>query len=179
MAAINAALERNFAGNLYDRAYYRGLRARVWALIRHRSSRLLSLNELAAGWTIRSRHFAGRQNVPLHHIRGSENRTDDFDMAFHPLNNRGEDRWRGVAQVWMSGIELPPVELIRVGEIYFVRDGHHRISVAAALGVQAIDALVTEWIVDTAPVVAPAVESGVASITTGYAAGYGERLASV
>ncbi len=178
MATINVALDRNLVGNLYDRAYFRGLRTRLWGTIRRRPSRLLSLNDLAKGWTIRARHFAGRQNVSLTQIHGSENRTDDFDTAFHPLNNHGEDRWHGVAQAWMSGIELPPVELVKVGEVYFVRDGHHRISVAAALRVQEIDALVTEWVVDTAPAMAPeVVESGVGSITTGYSAGCGELLA--
>ena len=79
-----------------------------------------------------------------------------------------------------SGIELPPVELVRVAEVYFVRDGHHRISVAAALRVHEIDALVTEWIVDTAPAAEPAVvERGAGPSTTGYSGGYGDRLASV
>lgn len=92
MAAINAALERNIVGNLYDRAYYRSLWARVWGTIRCRSSRLLSLNDLAAGWTIHARRFAGRQNVPLQQIRGSENRTNDFDAAFHPRTGHSADR---------------------------------------------------------------------------------------
>ena len=50
-----------------------------------------------------------------------------------------------VTRAYLRGIGLPPVELIQIGEVYFVRDGHHRISVAAALGQQEIDAVVTIW----------------------------------
>ena len=41
---------------------------------------------------------------------------------------------------------MPPVELLKVGDIYFVRDGHHRVSVARALGRADIDAYVTDVI---------------------------------
>jgi hypothetical protein len=180
MAANSTSVDWNIVVNLYDSAYFRGLRARLWAMIRRRPWRLLSLNECAGGWTIYARRFAGRRHVPLRQIRGSENRTDDFDAAFHPRANHDAFRWRGVAQAWMSGIDLPPVELIKVGEIYFVRDGHHRISVAAALGVQEIDALVTEWIVETAPAVEPEPAGNeMPSTAMCSSAPYGERLLSV
>ena len=63
-----------------------------------------------------------------------------------------------VTRAYLRGIGLPPVELIQIGEVYFVRDGHHRISVAAALGQQEIDAMVTVWhapapVVHTCPAV--------------------------
>jgi hypothetical protein len=45
----------------------------------------------------------------------------------------------------LAGDPLPPVELIQVGSVYFVRDGHHRISVARAMGQQEIEAVVTVW----------------------------------
>ncbi|CAA9293075.1 MAG: hypothetical protein AVDCRST_MAG26-4252 [uncultured Chloroflexia bacterium] len=148
MNAIDVTLDQDIAGKLFDRAYFQGLRARVWAALHRRPSRLLDLNELSAGWTIHSRHFAGSRSVPIKQIRGSENRADDFDAAFHPLDADDKDRWRRVAEAWMRRHNLPPIELIHAGDIYFVRDGHHRISVAAALGEQEIDAVVTEWEVE-------------------------------
>jgi ParB-like chromosome segregation protein Spo0J len=50
-----------------------------------------------------------------------------------------------VFNLWRRGLTLPPVDLIRVGESYFVRDGHHRVSAARALGQAFIEATVTEW----------------------------------
>ena len=54
-------------------------------------------------------------------------------------------RWLGVARAALRGEHLPPVDLIRAGDVYYVRDGHHRISVARALGQREIDARVTVW----------------------------------
>jgi hypothetical protein len=50
-----------------------------------------------------------------------------------------------VAKARLKGVTLPPVELIQVGDVYFVRDGHHRISVARAFGQEHVDAEVTVW----------------------------------
>ncbi len=77
--------------------------------------------------------------------RCREGRCDDFDVGFHPLKEHTEERWVSVARAQLRGLGLPPVELIQVGDAYFVCDGHHRISVAAALGQQEIDAVVTVW----------------------------------
>src|SRR6266508_3609036 len=77
--------------------------------------------------------------------RCREGRCDDFDVGFHPLKEHTEERWVSVARAQLRGLGLPPVELIQMGDAYFVRDGHHRISVAAALGQQEIDAVVTVW----------------------------------
>jgi len=107
---------------------------RISARVTGRGDRLLDLAAVTASCTIRDRHYAGIQTVPIGQIRGSEGRCNDFDTDFHPRQKRG--------------VPLPPVELIRVGEVYFVRDGHHRISVAATLGQQYIDAVVTVWQVD-------------------------------
>jgi hypothetical protein len=134
--------------NLYDRAYSRGWWSRLWATLWGRPSRLLDLATLRRSLTIHNRHFIGRQTVPIRQIRGSEGRGDEFDTAFYPRKRHTEERWRNIARMWLAGVELPPVELIRVGDIYFVRDGHHRISVAAAVGQRDIDALVTVWQVE-------------------------------
>ena len=81
--------------------------------------------------------------MPVRQIRGSEGRCADFDADFRPLQTHSKGRWVNVAVARERGMGLPPVELIQVGDVYFVRDGHHRISVAKALGEEAVDAEVT------------------------------------
>jgi len=83
--------------------------------------------------------------VSIRDIRGSEGRCGDFDADFRPLQGHTRDRWVGIATAREMGKTLPPVELIQIGDLYFVRDGHHRISVAQAMGQEAIEAEVTAW----------------------------------
>jgi hypothetical protein len=83
--------------------------------------------------------------VPIQQIWGSEGRSADFDALFYPRQAHSQGRWVGIAAARMMGLVLPPVELIQVGDGYFVRDGHHRISVARALGEEYIEAEVTLW----------------------------------
>ena len=133
------------AKQLYRQAYSQGWWHKVWAILTGRSRRLLNLATIEANWAITGRYCAGVQTVPLHLIRGSEGRSNDFDLDFYPLQAHDQARWVGVAAAWHMGKLLPPVELIQVGEIYFVRDGHHRISVARALEQEDIDAVVRVW----------------------------------
>lgn len=135
------------AEQLYQQVHWRGRLRRLWAALTRRSHHLLNLAEVEAAGRVVSRHFAGTQAVPLHQIKGSAStgRERDFDLDFYPLQEYDRQRWKGVAAVWQSGQSLPPVELVQVGETYYVQDGHHRISVARALGQAYIDAVITVW----------------------------------
>jgi hypothetical protein len=135
----------SYADALYASARRAGRLRQIWATLLGRSRRLLDLNTVATSCIVGDRHAAGMQTVAIRQIRGSEGRCDDFDSEFRPLKQHAEDRWVSVATAQLRGIGLPAVELIQVGEVYFVRDGHHRISVGAALGQQEIDAVVTIW----------------------------------
>lgn len=128
----------------FELAHTRGLFRRVWAFITRHSYRALDLKEICAA-CISNRHYDGIQTVRIDRIRGSENRSDDFDIHFNPLHTRNKERWVNVAMAMLGDAGIPPVELIKVRETYFVRDGHHRISVARSLGQEAIDAVVTNW----------------------------------
>jgi hypothetical protein len=75
---------------------------------------------------------------------GSEGRYRDFDRAFFPRQNQTKSRWLKVNKAYYEKVTLPPVELFKVGQRYFVRDGNHRISVARAHHQEFIDAYVTE-----------------------------------
>ena len=81
--------------------------------------------------------------VPLDRIVGSVGRYNDFTREFLPRQDSDKGRWVAV-QVAMTGLSgLPPVELYRIGDAYFVRDGNHRVSVARQLGMKMIQAWVT------------------------------------
>jgi hypothetical protein len=86
----------------------------------------------------------GLQVVPLDAIVGTVDRAADFDRGFRPTTTRLRSRWERIAAAQRRGEPLPPVSLFLVGELYFVRDGHHRVSVAKSLGRPDIDAYVTE-----------------------------------
>jgi hypothetical protein len=135
------------------REYYDHVRSGGgWATIRRklggRSRALLDLQAITTTHTLRGQHAIGVQTVPIDQIAGSDGRCADFDADFRPLQEHTRARWEGIAAVMLADADLPPVELIQVGEVYFVRDGHHRISVSRALGRVAIDAVVTIWRVD-------------------------------
>ena len=83
------------------------------------------------------------QDVPLDKIVGSVGRYRDFNGAFLPRNEALEERWARV-DAMREGMEgLPPVDLLKIGDVYFVRDGNHRVSVARAHGEKSIEAFVT------------------------------------
>jgi hypothetical protein len=86
----------------------------------------------------------GVQVVALDSIVGTVDRERDFDRRFRPTSARVRSRWEQIAAATRRGEPLPPVDLLQIGSIYFVRDGHHRVSVARALGRDDIDAYVTE-----------------------------------
>lgn len=130
---------------LYQRAYSQGWQHKVWSALTGRSRRLLNLATVQATCTVLGRHYAGSQTVLIDQIWGSLSRSTDFDIDFYPLQSHNRDRWLNIAKAQQWEVSLPPVDLIQLGDIYFVRDGHHRISVARALGQQYIDAVVTVW----------------------------------
>lgn len=129
--------------HLYRSAFCRGLVARVWQAVSGRPSMLLSLDILGPLRQGHDETAVGIQAVPIERIRGSEGRCQDFDRHFWPVQRHTRDKWISVAATMLQGSSVPAVELLQVGDIYFVRDGHHRISVARALGWSYIDAQVT------------------------------------
>lgn len=134
----------------YQRARVRSLWTRVWAMLTRGPGHLLDLEHATATCIIRGQHAAGSQAVLVSQIRGSEGRAKEFDSAFAPLQTHTRQRWITIAAKFELGEALPLVNLVQVGDTYFVRDGHHRVSVARALGYAYIDANVTVWdVVDT------------------------------
>ena len=107
-------------------------------------SLVLPYTEVIEALGFLSEHQLGLRVIPLEAIVGTVDRGRDFDRRFRPTSARVRSRWEQIAVAMRRGESLPPVELTKIGEIYFVRDGHHRVSVARALGLRDIDAYVTE-----------------------------------
>lgn len=130
---------------LYNAALARGHWGLLWSYLTRRSRALLSLEEILLSSIVQSVTCAGTRMVPIAQIDGSEGRYADFDCNFNPLRDHTRDRWISIARSRQQGRYLPSVTLIQVGDHYFVRDGHHRISVARAFGDTAIHANVIVW----------------------------------
>jgi hypothetical protein len=129
----------------YERACRHGYQHRLLRALQGQSGRMPNLNQIAGAPTMPAHSKIGTQTIPLQRIMGSEGRCIGFDDAFNPYGLDVPLRWQRIAQAWLDGKNLPPVELIQLGDRYFVRDGHHRVSVARAFGQLEIDAFVTVW----------------------------------
>jgi hypothetical protein len=84
------------------------------------------------------------KTIRIGQIAGSLNRYHQFDRAFLPTQDEDADRWQRVDRAFYRDISLPPVVLYKIGEVYFVVDGHHRVSVARQQGQEFIEADVRE-----------------------------------
>ena len=126
---------------IWERSRTFGRLRHLWGWLTGRSQRLCDLNGLSNA--VGDQHYLGLRTVPLASIIGSEGRCRDFDAGFNPRQSATLERWLSVYSAIYQGIGLPPVSLIEIRGAYFVRDGHHRISVARTLGKVDVDAEVT------------------------------------
>ena len=99
----------------------------------------------------RGESYGGVRAIPIQAIVGSVDRYRDFDHYFLPRYNYPLGRWIGIRQAKLEGKELPAIQVYQVGELYFVKDGHHRVSVARDEGQAYIDAEIIELNVSVKP----------------------------
>ncbi len=105
---------------------------------------LLNFDEIRSRLHLHEEHYQGVHDVPLDQIAGSVGRYKDFTASFLPKKAEMQERWSRIYALVNSLEGPPPVELYKVGEVYFVRDGNHRVSVAHHLGSKTIQAHVIE-----------------------------------
>jgi hypothetical protein len=110
-----------------------------------RPNSLLSFDEVKNKLRLQDSAYKGLQEIELDKIVGSTGRYRDFTRTFLPKNDRSENRWRRVDAVAHSEMGFPPIEVYQVGEVYFVRDGNHRVSVARLHKAKTIEAYVIEY----------------------------------
>jgi len=125
---------------LFQEMFTRGSLRQLWAKLTHQNFSLLDLAETLKGHPVEASHYAGLRSVRIDHIRGTQSRANEFDAEFNPTQECSRNRWTSIAMEKLHGHDLPPVELIQIDDIYYVRDGHHRISVSQAMGQTYIDA---------------------------------------
>ena len=129
----------------FERLQSRGM---VHSLLRLFTSRpdpsLLSFDQVQSLLRSTTGIARGTRMIPLSHVVGSVGRYRDFDRAFLPLNPASEERWKRIDVAMHGPGGLPPIEVYQVGEVYFIRDGNHRVSVARANGLQEMEARVFE-----------------------------------
>ena len=121
-------------------------RAIGWLTRRERlSSGLASLEQALGAGPATVRRASGLEAIPLASIVGTAEaaKTRSFDGRFRPPSS-SRRRWEGLWMAGRRGAALPPISVYRLCGQHFVRDGHHRVSVAQSLGMAAIDAEVTE-----------------------------------
>jgi len=113
-----------------------------------KSNELFSYEEVAKKLKLNIRTERGVFDIPLNSIVGSVGRYHDFNRSFLPLmsNQQEQDRWARVKAALddPSGVGWPPIDVYQVGEVYFVLDGNHRVSVARQEGFSHIQAHVIE-----------------------------------
>lgn len=132
--------------NEFGRAKMKGFWETVLSLATGRATRLSSFAEAVDKLQPYQTTSLGLQDIPLKNIVGTVSRERDFTCSFSPRTNsiNGKERWRKIYTLAVTGEGFPSVEVYKVGQDYFVEDGHHRISVARHLAWDTIQANVTE-----------------------------------
>jgi hypothetical protein len=128
----------------YDRAHRRAFLRAIVSQLRRESNALLPYREVRERVRTDRETYRGMQTVQVRDIIGSVDRFRDFDRAFFPRQRHTAGRWKSIDRAYHTDVRLPPIQLYKVGDVYFVKDGNHRVSVAREHGVEFIDAEVIE-----------------------------------
>ena len=108
-------------------------------------STMLPFEEVVAALGRRGERDPGLHSIPRESLVGTvARRRGEFDRNFKPASKGVRGRWQAIATARRRGQAMPPIDVYRIGELHFVEDGHHRVSVARALGDAEIDAHVRE-----------------------------------
>ncbi len=133
--------QRSFAINLFYSLRFQAMRDSLWKKLFGRGNRLKGFSKRAESHS--AQRILGTREIPVQQIVGTFNRNDDFDDNFRPLKKHLRDRWVSIYLLAeTSGWEA--IRVHKIGDDYFVEDGHHRVSVARMLGMQSILAEVSE-----------------------------------
>jgi hypothetical protein len=138
--------------------FLRARRRQVLARLAHRLRRepddvnvILPFDEVVAALGRRGERRLGLRTIQLSTVVGTVDSARDFDRRFRPTSARVRERWERLALAQRRGEPIPPIDVYRVGDMHFVQDGHHRISIAMAAGATTIEAYVTEVLTQLPP----------------------------
>jgi hypothetical protein len=139
VSSLDSVSDSDFRG-----ARVRAFFLRVLGALSGHSRDLLAFDEVRESLHLGGPVYRGVRPVRIDRIVGSVDRYRDFDRIFLPTQSRTADRWQRINRAWYQEISLPPVLVYQVGDVYFVVDGNHRVSVARSRGQEFIDAEVRE-----------------------------------
>ena len=145
--ARDTGFPSNDAQDDFLRARRRHVLARLSAVLRLEPGdvdMMLSFDEVVEALGRVGERDLGMQTIAIDAIVGTVDRGREFDRAFRPTSARVRARFEQIANAQRRGASMPPIDVYRVGDLHFVRDGHHRVAVARAQGRDDIDAHVVE-----------------------------------
>ncbi len=128
----------------FDRAYRRAFWRKIRAWLTGTSNELLPYDEVRQQLPFSGQRDLGMQTIPVNKIVGSVGRYRDFDRIFLPTQRQTSQRWVSIKTAHYEEKPLPPIDAYKIGDVYFVRDGNHRVSVAREREQLFIDAYVIE-----------------------------------
>jgi len=129
----------------FKKVRVQALLSRVFGNLFGKPVKLISFDEIKKKLPVGPSVYRGTKTVKLEQIIGSLNRHHEFDRAFRPYRSISSTRWQAVNRAFYEGVNLPAIILYKVGEAYFVVDGHHRVSVARGQKQIYIDAEIREF----------------------------------
>ena len=134
---------RSFTSYKFSMLRMRALRDSFWAKLTGRNAKLAVFPKQEQQ-NIPNRRLLGTKDIPVEQIIGTFNRESDFDHQFRPLSKRLCNRWVN-AFIKLERDGWPSILVHKIGEHYYVEDGHHRVSVARSIGMVFIEAKVWEY----------------------------------
>jgi hypothetical protein len=121
--------------------FQRARRRQILARLAHRLRRepddvnlILPFDDVVSALGQRGERELGLLTIKLDTLVGTVDSRRDFDRHFRPTSSRVRERWERLALAQRRGESIPPIDVYRIGELHFVKDGHHRVSVAMATG---------------------------------------------
>lgn len=130
----------------FNRARVKAFLQMIMGLIKGHKLHLLSFDEIVEKLRLKQSVYKGLQDIPIDNIGGSTGRYEDFTRHFLPRTSdkRDKERWRNIYTLAVTGKGFPPIDVYKIDQVYFVKDGNHRVSVARELGWETIQGFVTE-----------------------------------
>jgi len=144
----NYDITSNESNQEFESARFKSLLTSLKYFLIGRNNELLSFEKIKKEFGLYKQNYLGFRTVPVDAIVGSFDRYRDFDRYFLPKKVHLQQRWAKIHNLIARDVILPPVKLYKIGEIYFVLDGNHRVSASKKLGVKFIDAEIIEFATD-------------------------------
>jgi hypothetical protein len=133
-----------FSRQDFARAYRKGFWRSVLSWMGNYDNDLLPFDEVLKRVSLKGQSYLGLKQIETEKIIGSVSRFQEFDRAFLPKQTHTRERWESIDQAYYKDVILPPIDVYQIGDIYFVKDGNHRVSVARERGQLYMDAFVVK-----------------------------------